>query len=81
MNVHLRKIGKLMLLQKNPFSKKFMGVQVSLCRYEHISPGACGNQKHHIPLELELWANLRFPVWVLGTELSSSATLVHTLNY
>lgn len=47
-------------------------VSLDLCVYMSAVP--CGGQKEESdPLELELQAVLSCPVWVLGTELGSSA--------
>lgn len=52
-------------------------VHVCLC----VSTGACGIQRHHISLELELQVFVSQLTYVLGTTLWSSARIVYTLNH
>lgn len=49
--------------------------------HTRISTGACRAQKRLLnTLELQLWTAVSCPMWVLGTELSSSAKEMHALN-
>lgn len=51
---------------------------VSVCRYDHISAGACGVQKKlFYPLELQLKAVVSYLTWMLGTKLRSFARAIH----
>lgn len=48
------------------------GCQAELV-YICVHVGRCqGGQKHQVPLELQLQATVRWPIWMLGTELGFS---------
>lgn len=49
-------------------------MHVSVCEYVHMDKGAPRHQRYWVPLELELQIMVvTCPVWVLETELGSSA--------
>lgn len=48
-----------------------------ICVYVHEHTGACRDQKEATDsLKLELWVIVNLLMWVLGTELCSSASLL-----